>query len=88
MKNSIPILTGRLVDKKDGSKDKFLVVWCPVCNIEHTHGWPEASMYSVCEHRVAHCDSGALKDTGYYIMPNDILETAAKVSSKMKAKKK
>jgi hypothetical protein len=72
MKDSTPILIGRLVDKNDGSKGMHIVVWCPVCNIEHTHGWPEESYNNMLEHRVAHCASGPLTDTGYYIMPRAV----------------
>ena len=55
MREPMPVLLAR--PSKSG---ETLLVWCPYCLKEHTHG-PGAG------HRTAHCITGPFLDTGYII---------------------
>lgn len=55
---SYPVLAGGVVGAS-------LVVWCPYCCKVHSHG--HASTENVASHRVAHCEGGPLKDSGYLV---------------------
>lgn len=44
-----------------------LAVWCLHCRQWHFHGWDPAFDGRHAEHRTAHCASGPLVKTGYYI---------------------
>jgi hypothetical protein len=44
-----------------------LAVWCPHCRRRHAHGWDVDAPADHVEHRVGHCRSCPLEDTGYYI---------------------
>lgn len=57
-KNDLPVLLCREVREKSGLL--LWECWCPYCKRFHTHG-AEAG------HRVAHCDSGPFRDTGYIL---------------------
>lgn len=57
-----PFLVGNKVETESG---KFIVVWCPVCNIHHTHKQNELGA-DFAQIEKAQCSTGALVDTGYY----------------------
>lgn len=61
-KTHAPFLVGEKVENESG---KFIVVWCPVCNIHHTHKQNELGA-DYAEIHKAQCASGPLVDTGYY----------------------
>lgn len=78
-----PILVGEKVKTESG---EFIVVWCPVCNIHHTHPFIEPEGAAAVVHiPVAQCSTGALVDTGYGVI---VREDAEALLGKKKAKKK
>lgn len=64
MKDKIPVLKGFV---HTDCPNPVIVVWCPYCQVWHTHGYPEGSKRK--EHRCAHCQNidSPFRQSGYYV---------------------
>ena len=58
---------------------KQVAVWCPHCNRNHFHGWPEGEEFGVATHRVAHCtkSNSPFEKGGYFITVEGRKDAAA-----------
>ena len=79
-KNRRPVLRGFLIPPKQMwtpgkpiPKHKtthwLIKVYCPYCDLWHTHGWDDTIRAGKVSHRGAHCNEGPFKNGGYYIAP-------------------
>jgi hypothetical protein len=67
----VPTLRGRLrVSAGRGEPCLLVVIWCPHCRCEHSHGWPDPG--EELSHRLCHCckRGSPFEAGGYFIAVN------------------